>query len=157
VIGGVPRIYVWGEQYFAASNKQMTYGDALEGCKSNAILRAGKELGIAREMWSKGHLADLKSRLLGQGEGDPQRMRSTRSSGRQQPEAPPANHHAQSGEKITDKQRQRLWVITRNSGRSDEEVAGWLRKRYQLQDSREITRRDYDAICRAIEAQGDLP
>jgi hypothetical protein len=151
VVDGIPRIYAWGEQSYHENNKQMTYGDALEGAKSNAILRCGKELGIAREMWNRGYLADLKRRLLPAGEV----RGGARVERPRQPE-PPAQHR-DARAKITDKQRVRLWTIARNSGRDDNEVKLWLERTYNLTSSHDITRDVYDDICRAIEDPGDLP
>lgn len=68
--------------------------------------------------------------------------------------------HADEGEKITLAQRQRLAMIVNNSDRSDEEVNAWLRAAYNIDNvkpTRDILRRDYDAICKALEAPGRLP
>jgi hypothetical protein len=68
--------------------------------------------------------------------------------------------HAKEGEVITQPQRQRLALIINNSDRTDIEVIEWLRRSYGLQSekpTKDILRRDYDGICRAIEAKGPLP
>jgi hypothetical protein len=68
--------------------------------------------------------------------------------------------HGAEGEVITQPQRQRLALIINNSDRTDVEVVEWLRKAYGLQGekpTKSIVRRDYDGICRAIEAKGPLP
>jgi len=52
-----------GEMDYQPGNPRMTYGDAIEGTKSNAITRCGKELGIARDLWSRRYLAGLKRRV----------------------------------------------------------------------------------------------
>lgn len=163
VIEGVPRVYAWGEQAYHENNGQMSYGDALEGAKSNAILRCGKELGIAREMWNRNNLAELKQRL------QPAAARSREFYGgerggkqeRQQQSAPRAEeyhgHHAKSGEPITEKQDRRLWVIVRNSGRDEQQVRRWLERFYRIRNSAELSRADYDEACRLIEYDEDLP
>ena len=157
VVGGVPRVYAWGEQRYFETNRegkrsQMTYGDALEGAKSSAITRCGKELGIARELWDRRYLRALKARLVDQG-GETRR--------REGPD-PTAN------ELITDFTRgagsdrkvgqvQRLWMIIRKSGRSEGEIKAWLAVAYGIDSTKKIRRRDYEAICAAVEAPGPLP
>lgn len=170
VVGGVPRIYAWGEQEYHASNKQMTFGDALEGAKSNAITRCGKELGVARELWNRRHLAELKVRLLGRGrhasraeEPPDERVGAEWSATdwpadaptRAAPVRPPS--HTQTDEPISQPQRRRLGVILRNSGRDEQSVRDWLRRTYGHEGTATITRQQYDAICAAIEAPADLP
>lgn len=66
-------------------------------------------------------------------------------------------HYQGSGEPITQTQRQRWATILRHSGRNTEDVRVWLRQRYGVGSSQEITRDAYDEICRAIEAPGPLP
>ncbi len=69
----------------------------------------------------------------------------------------PSGHHANANDKITDGQLRRFHAIVRNSGRLDQEVRDWLHDRFRLTSSKDITRRNYDYICSAIEAQGELP
>lgn len=54
-------------------------------------------------------------------------------------------------------QKERLWVIVRNSGRAEAEVRGFLLDVYGITSTSKILRRDYDAICKAIEGKGALP
>ena len=70
---------------------------------------------------------------------------------------PPAVTHAKAGEKINDAMRKRLWTIATNSGRSHEVVKTWLKTKYRLDSSKDITRAQYEGICNAIEASGSLP
>ncbi|NOS67940.1 MAG: hypothetical protein HOO67_06305 [Candidatus Peribacteraceae bacterium] len=42
-----------GECEYQESNKRMTYAQALEGAKSNALVRCCKDIGIAAECWDK--------------------------------------------------------------------------------------------------------
>jgi hypothetical protein len=72
------------------------------------------------------------------------------------PKQPPPVRHAKSGEPITDKQRQRLWVIVRNSGRSEEEICTWLKDTFQWTSTKDVTRDQYDRVCSAIESPGNL-
>jgi len=50
IIKGKPYGFAVGEQQFF-ENASMTYGDALEGAKSNALMRLCKGLGISLELW----------------------------------------------------------------------------------------------------------
>jgi hypothetical protein len=148
VVDGLPRIFAWGEQAYHANNKQMTYGDALEGAKSNAITRCGKELGVGRELWNRKHLEELKARML------PERLERSSTSA---PSRRPAGSDAWRDESISPGQRKRLWVIVKKSGRNETLVRDWLLGRYNLTSTSDIKRRDYDAICKMVEAPGPLP
>ncbi len=50
IIRGKPYGFAVGEQQYF-ENGRMTYGDALEGCKSNCLMRLCKGLGISLELW----------------------------------------------------------------------------------------------------------
>lgn len=140
VIDGVPRVYAWGEQQL----NKMTFGDGLEGAKSNAITRCGKELGIARELWNRAHVANLLSRKRG-------------SEPRGESAEPRYGSDAKADEPITEPQRLRLWTIVKKTGRQKTEVGMWLTARYRINDSHLIKRRDYAEIVSAIEKPGRLP
>ena len=58
---------------------------------------------------------------------------------------------------INQKQRQRLWVIIRKTGRDELEVKAWLKTVLGIDSTKKIRRRDYDAVCQAIEHPGPLP
>lgn len=167
-VEGIPRVYAWGEQEYHATkadgseSRHMTYGDALEGAKSNAILRCGKELGIARELWHRPTIEALKRRVP-----VAQRMPGYTPAprGDRQPPARDlvAGSHALSTAKITKGtkehpgQLERLWAIIRTSNRSENEIRGWLRLRFGLEHTADIQRRDYDYICKCIKHPGALP
>ena len=51
VIQGKIAGFAVGEQQYYANNPTMTYGDALEGAKSNALMRLCKGIGISLELW----------------------------------------------------------------------------------------------------------
>jgi hypothetical protein len=61
------------------------------------------------------------------------------------------------GDVISDKQRKRLWAISRNSGRSEEEIRGWLDRRFGWTSTKQVTRREYEFVCASIESPGRLP
>ena len=58
---------------------------------------------------------------------------------------------------INQKQRQRLWVIIRKVGREETEVKTWLKAVLGIDSTKQIRRRDYDAVCQAVERPGPLP
>jgi hypothetical protein len=51
VINGKPSGFAMGQQEYHANNPTMTYGDAIEGAKSNAGMRLCKDIGIGLELW----------------------------------------------------------------------------------------------------------
>jgi hypothetical protein len=54
--------YAIGECRYIASNSKMTYGDACEGAKSNAIMRNCKGMGIGIDTWNRKRLNDWKKK-----------------------------------------------------------------------------------------------
>ncbi len=50
-IQGQPIAFAWGEQKHQMGDYFMSYGDAMEGAKSNAIMRLCKQIGIAQDLW----------------------------------------------------------------------------------------------------------
>lgn len=139
VVDGMPRVYAWGEQAL----HKMSYGDGIEGAKSNAITRCGKELGIGRELWNRGYIAELKKRK------HPMQTFNA-ATGNVTTSAEPDTRT------ITEPQKIRLWTIVKKTGRPKHEVVVWLTGRYGITDSLKILRRDYASIIEQIEAQGPL-
>jgi len=54
--------YSIGEQEYQASNRTMSYGDAIEGAKSNALMRLCKGIGISLELWKPSFVKEWKSK-----------------------------------------------------------------------------------------------
>jgi hypothetical protein len=105
--------------------------------------------------WEQGRAGD---RDLEDDDREPPAPRQqTRRSSAPPAEEKPAGHHPQAGEPITQPQRQRLVMIIRNSGREESQVSSWLKSRFRVDSLKGITRKDYEFICRVIEAPGDLP
>lgn len=72
------------------------------------------------------------------------------------PAPPRAPHHdAKGDEPISEPQRQRLWTIATHAGRTNAEVKAWLATK-GIDSSKDIKRKDYEAIVAAIEAPGVL-
>lgn len=156
VVDGQARFHAIGVQEYHPNNKQMNYGDALEGAKSNAIMRCAKELGIARELWDKKNLAKIRKRCLNGGGGaEPGTSRPL------PPRPPAATRHAHQSNPISDNQYGRLLAIIKAAGRTKSEVLAYLSAFYGIKTwekvKTSILRTDYDAICAAIEKRGDLP
>jgi hypothetical protein len=53
VIEGILCGFAIGEQKYIATNRQMSYTDAVEGAKSNALMRLCKGIGMGHELWNK--------------------------------------------------------------------------------------------------------
>lgn len=84
------------------------------------------------------------------GQKGPSRQRETT-------EAPPAHTTGHEQEPISEGQLKRLFVIAGKSGRKSPEIKAFLKARYALDSSKAILRKDYEAICTAIETPGPLP
>jgi len=50
-VHGKPIAFAWGEQEYHESNKNQTYGDAIEATMASGIRRCCKHLGIGSELW----------------------------------------------------------------------------------------------------------
>lgn len=182
--------FATGEQDYMESNKEQSWGDALEATVASAIRRFAKRLGVSLELWDKpwlGHyLADHCVRVLvvkrgekvtqwrrkvdmpfdnevGKTKDQPQGDRDFEPRSEQRPvPQQPTQPGAADEQLITRGTRQRpgqlerLWAIIKNSGRNEQSIRDWLHTRYHYDSTRSIKRKDYDAICRAIEAKEAL-
>lgn len=148
----LPVAFAWGEQeYFptkadGSENRAQTYGDVIESTVGSALRRCAKHLGVGLELWDKRWTETLKGR---------ESKQEKRRNGNTRPPAPV--EHADLDLPITDEQRLRLWNNSRRAGRGDSEVQEWLKRRYNVKSSSDITRRHYDEIVRHIEGKGPLP
>ena len=165
-VHGIPVAFAWGEQeYFdrkadGSESRAQSYGDVIESTVASALRRCAKHLGVGLELWDK----DWTSALKGGSQPEPERFyvapeqSQRRQRQERKTERPPAPvEHVDMDEKITDDQRLRLWNISRRVGRGDSEVQDWLKRRFKVKTSSDITRRDYDQVVRAIEQRGPLP
>jgi hypothetical protein len=62
VIQGKLAGFAVGEQVYNQNNAKMTYGDALEGAKSNALMRLCKGIGISLELWKPSFVQTWKKK-----------------------------------------------------------------------------------------------
>lgn len=76
----------------------------------------------------------------------------------QQTRRPPAAGHtdARGDEKINAAQRKRMFAILRSSGRDEATFRIWLKGHYGLDSTKDVQRRDYDAICSMIESTAPM-
>jgi hypothetical protein len=70
---------------------------------------------------------------------------------------PPAGNDGRGADVISVPQNKRLFAILRNSGRNETAFRAWLGRRFGIESTAEIKRRDYDFICNAIESSKALP
>lgn len=61
VIGGKFAGFAIGEQEYQVKNYGMSYGDAVEGAKSNALMRLCKGIGICLELWQPSFIKRWKA------------------------------------------------------------------------------------------------
>lgn len=169
-IHGKPARFAHGEHEYYESNKEQTYGDALESTRASALRRCAKAMGVGLEMWDKNYLHAFIERncvrVSLQGETkkvwrrkvDPPFWNEV--SGKQARPAPSrvadVAQHAGLDNHISEQARDRLWNIARRKGRSDAEVKDYLMSQFKVKSSTEIKTRDYDTIIRAIEHPGPL-
>lgn len=63
IVRGHLQGYSIGEQEYIPSNRTMSYGDAMEGAKSNALMRLCKGVGISLELWKPAFVKEWKSKF----------------------------------------------------------------------------------------------
>lgn len=181
-----PVAFAMGEQAYHPTNKDQTYGDALEATIASALRRCAKRIGVGLEMWDRRFLRkwldeyavkvwlDKKDGSESnkpvfrrrdeppfwneKGQGDGGRAHRQPVTAPPKTEAPPPVYqHSTSDGLISLAQRQRLVTIAGHAHRTPLEVKMWLAVRYHLESSEQIPKRLYNDICTALEAPGPLP
>lgn len=180
-VHGKPVAFAVGEQEYHPDNKEQTYGDALESTNASALRRLAKRMGVGLELWDRDWLdrwiADnavlvkVEKNFKDGGEwrtrdemvwrrkdGPPlyNEVNKPRAAGKGDVQEQ-AGYNVQANEPITEAQAKRFWTIARKAARTDAEIAIWLEAKYNVKGTREIKRRDYDEICKALEKRGPLP
>lgn len=167
-----------GECEYQESNSRMTYGDALEGVKSNALTRCCKDLSIAAECWDRRFCERFQDehciRVWVEGKTKPQwRRKDSRPFLKENGEAPasagddgdrgsggaPSTQASRGGgdRKISEPQRKRLYAIWKKSGHSDPDVMAYLKSRWGIEKSGDIPfGKVYDQICARLEKSDKL-
>ncbi len=62
IIRGRPAGFAVGEQEYHPNNRTMSYSDAIEGAKSNCLMRLCKGLGISLELWKPSFIRAWKAK-----------------------------------------------------------------------------------------------
>ncbi len=169
-IHGKPVAFAWGEQDYFADNKRQSFGDAIESTQGSGLRRCAKRLGVALDLWDKAYLARWKAahcltvKVERRGEMKTEWRRKVdpplpgESRSRQPPQAEVERTMESSQlDTITPVQGERMWSIARKAGRSDADVALWLKKVYKVKATEQILQKDYTAIVKQLEARGPLP
>jgi len=183
-IHGQPVAYALGEQEYFPNNKRQSWGEAIESTVASALRRCAKRLGVGLELWDKRfldrftheHCVVVPVRRKGEIErwyrrkDDPpflgeqaqeggyrQQYREEGGPGPSRQSRLPAARTGDENRPISDKQRLRLYVIAKKHGHSESGVKTWLKNVYGYESSRKIARKDYEAICNALEKPGALP
>lgn len=169
-----------GAQEYYADNRRMTYADAAEAAKSNALTRCCKDLGIAAKCWErrvtqkfleencvKVMVRDRRGQVKHQwrrkdappfegegaeGAGGPRIEHIERDDQPQQNagDAIVATQARKQGIPISEAQSKRMYAIARSKGFSNEELHDVL-GRYGYEHSKDVLRSDYEAICAEFE------
>ncbi len=174
---------IGGQQYFGGKGRsQTTYDDAAQGAESNSLMRNCKQLGMALELWERRVANAMRARigvkvfvkkdgetttawrrkddqaLWGESGICPDQP-TTATQSTTQPAAVPADNGqrewGQSGV-ISLPQAKRLYALVKQSG-MDEHAVGEYLKRFGYVSSKQILRKDYDTICKWVQAGGDEP
>lgn len=139
-------------------------GEADTSGSKNAIQARGSTVSYGRR-YTTCDLLNITSRGQdddGRKGGEPSRRRdapvvsTTQTVGGSSTAAPSGPPAPDTTPVITQPQQKRLFAIVRNSGRAEEEVRGWLHRRFGIESTGKIRQGQYDVICAAIEAPGEL-
>jgi len=167
-----------GEQEYFPTNRDQTYGDALESTYASALRRCCKHLGIGIELWDRAWLSAWKSKNAVQVRVEVSRKQDdgswkkteavqwrrkldeplkgelgTRNATRKESSV----EHADIDKSISEPKRDRFWKIARRMGRNEADIKHWLKTHYQIDRTDQITNRHYDKIVTVLERPGDLP
>jgi len=77
-VQGQPIAFAWGEQQYKKGSYMMSYGDAMEGAKSNAIMRLCKQIGIAQDLWRPSFIRKWKAENAEEYEGWDKKRQETK-------------------------------------------------------------------------------
>lgn len=174
-----PVAFAQGEQDFFDNNKGQSYGDALESTVASGLRRCAKRLGVWLELWDRAwgaafleaHGVKVWCEFKSDGEKkdkpqfrlktDPpfwnEKNGGSRNERQQPKEDPPAGYNPDANEPITRMQREHLVKIAGRSQRSESEIRMWLKVRFGIDSSKDLKRRDFEYVCKAIEHPGALP
>ncbi len=155
VIQGKLAGFAVGEQQYIPSNATMTYGDALEGAKSNALMRLCKGIGISLELWKPSFVRIWKEKHAEKYQtknkrGETVTLWKKKGNGHT-PEGTGQTESTPPSNLISDPQRKRFYAISKKTGASDDQIKEWLFAEYGFSSTSEITRDVYDEVCQKVE------
>jgi len=146
IINGKPAGFAVGEQEYQPTNARMTYGDALEGAKSNALMRLCKGIGISLELWRPSFVRAWKEKFS---ESYKNKDRSGKEVTLWRRKGQPGNGHEDS-EKISEGQTKRFYAIAKSTKATDDKIKEWLFREYEIEHSKDIPRNLYEEICERV-------
>lgn len=153
IINGKPAGFAVGEQEYQPTNARMTYGDALEGAKSNALMRLCKGIGISLELWRPSFVRAWKGKYA---ESYQTKDRSGKEitlwkkKGGNGNKTEDGKGQEPSNDLISEPQRKRFYAIAKKTGASDDQIKEWLYREYNIEHSKDITKEMYEELCTRI-------
>lgn len=176
-VHGKPVAHATGEQDYLETNRDQTWGDALEACYANGLRRVCKRLGIGLEMWDKEFLdayvsehcvlvlvkvrgevkrrwrRKVDARLVGEVKVIDVDQDDDRDDDRPQRREAPAFDRGSSPrghEVITEPQARRLKAIITNAGHMEDTVRKWITAKYGT-TLETLPKGRYDDVCTTVE------
>lgn len=177
-VHGRPVAGAHGEQEYHPTNRNQSYGDALEACYASGLRRTTKHLGIGWQLWDRRFTnawrrehcvqVTVKTRKKVGDEWkdaeatqwrrkDDEPLKGEIAVGRAKREPPPVEEHKDVDTAISKEKRERFWRIARRVGRNEVDIKAWLKTRYGVEKTELITNRYYDRIVRELESSDALP
>ncbi len=148
IIQGKPYSFSVGDQEYIPTNRTMSYGDALEGAKSNALMRNCKSLGISLELWKPSFIRAWKEKYAERYKDEKGNLRWRKknvvSNGKEESLSEPVS------DTISQAQVKRFFAIAKTTGATDEQIKEWLYREYDIEHSKDIPKAMYDEICTKI-------
>lgn len=135
-----------------------SYGDQWIDKFAVCVYVTNKE-GKSVRQWRRRDAPPLKYEQGKARTNDDQTEQAQRQQTRRRPQAQPERTvapHPKGDAKVSNAQLIRFWTIARGRGRSDDEVKHFLKTHYNLDSSRDMTRKDYENITKAVEHPGPL-
>lgn len=158
--------------YDPEKNDRMTYAEATESAKSDALKKMCKDLGIASECWDprwreefkRKHCVLVYVKVMHQGKDTgKKRAEWRRKDAMKRPYeigpvsnaptgTPPAGSAGQSTDvPISEPQMKRLFALLKEAGKTEAELDAHLKTEFKVESKKDIKRSQYEAVCKWIE------
>lgn len=159
------------------TNSRMTYAEATESAKSDALKKMCKDLGIASECWDRRWCEAWKKKfavlvtyeevIRGAKTGKKKRAWRRKDSPPLPYEigpVPPGEQSAQTGsggssqaadQPISEPRMKRLFALMKEHGKTEAQVDEYLLKQFQIKSKKDIKISQYDAICKWVETPAE--